>query len=60
MQDDERAIRELMEQWREATRRGDLDTILGLMADDVVFLTPGRPPMNKQGFTAGFQSFAAR
>jgi len=57
---DERAIRELMERWIHATKDGDLGTVLSLMADDVVFFTPGQPPMNKEGFAAGFRSFAGK
>jgi len=34
----------------EATQSGNLDQILALMSDDVVFLTPGRPPMSRQEF----------
>lgn len=45
MQNDEQAIRHLIEKWHAATAVGDLTQILGLMADDVVFLTPGQPPM---------------
>jgi uncharacterized protein (TIGR02246 family) len=28
-----------------ATKAGDIETVLSLMAEDVVFLMPGRPPM---------------
>jgi uncharacterized protein (TIGR02246 family) len=42
---DEQAIRSLVTTWMDATVRGDLDRVLELMADDVVFLGPGRPPM---------------
>jgi uncharacterized protein (TIGR02246 family) len=45
MQDDERQIRELVATWMRATKAGDLDTVLGLMTDDVVFLVAGQPPM---------------
>lgn len=45
MPEDEQAIRQLVETWIEATRAGDIDTVLGLMADDVVFLVAGQPPM---------------
>ena len=43
--DDEAAIRELVAAWMDATRRGDLEAVLALMTEDVVFLVPGRPPM---------------
>jgi uncharacterized protein (TIGR02246 family) len=57
---DEQQIRELIERWHKASAAGDLATILGLMTDDAVFLTPGRPPMSKDGFAAAFRSFAGR
>ena len=50
MADDERAIRELVASWMAATEAGQTDKVLSLMADDVVFLVPGQPPMNKGGF----------
>ncbi|TGV80367.1 SgcJ/EcaC family oxidoreductase, partial [Mesorhizobium sp. M00.F.Ca.ET.149.01.1.1] len=37
MSDDEAAIRHVVETWMEASRRGDLEAVLGLMTDDVVF-----------------------
>lgn len=45
MESDEREIRQLVATWIAATKAGDLETVLNLMADDVVFLMPGRPPM---------------
>ena len=45
MNPDEQDIRRLVANWIEATRRGDTQSILDLMAEDVVFLLPGRPPM---------------
>jgi uncharacterized protein (TIGR02246 family) len=45
MQDDERAIRELVGTWLRASAAGDYDQVLRLMADDVVFLVAGQPPM---------------
>jgi uncharacterized protein (TIGR02246 family) len=56
MTDDERAIRELVETWMDASRRGDLATVLGLMSDDVLFLTPGHEPFGKEAFRAAFES----
>lgn len=51
MINDEQAIRNLVSTW--PTARGDDDQVLTLMSDDVVFLTPGRPPMSKRDFAAG-------
>ncbi|MBO0860809.1 MAG: SgcJ/EcaC family oxidoreductase [Chloracidobacterium sp.] len=53
MQNDEKEIRKLVDTWISASRAGDLETVLGLMTDDVVFLTPGQPPMiGKEAFAA--------
>nr|UXE45480.1 hypothetical protein Hi04_10k_c4983_00025 [uncultured bacterium] len=50
MTEDERAIRALMDAWMTASKAGDLKTVLGLMADDVVFMVPGREPFGKTEF----------
>lgn len=42
---DAEAIRRLVAEWHRATAAGDVDAVLPLMAEDVVFLTAGRPPM---------------
>ncbi len=52
MQNDEEQIRKLVATWMAATKTGDIDTVLDLMADDAVFLVPGRPPMYKSDFAA--------
>ncbi|WP_199091745.1 SgcJ/EcaC family oxidoreductase [Bosea sp. ASV33] len=52
MSDDERAIRQVVEAWMAASRRGDLDTVLGLMTEDVVFMVPGQEPFGKAAFAA--------
>ena len=52
MTDDERAIRELVATWMTASQAGDIDTVLGLMTDDVVFMVPGREPFGKEAFAA--------
>ena len=44
MPTDEDAIRQLVATWLDASR-ADTDKVLSLMTDDVVFLTPGHPPM---------------
>jgi uncharacterized protein (TIGR02246 family) len=49
---DEEQIRRLAATWHAATRAGDIDTVLGLMTEDVVFLVPGRQPMRKAEFAA--------
>jgi uncharacterized protein (TIGR02246 family) len=45
MTHDEQEIRQLVATWIDATKSGDTDTVLSLMADDVVFLVTGQPPM---------------
>jgi uncharacterized protein (TIGR02246 family) len=35
-----------------ASAAGDLDTVLGLMTDDVVFMAPGVEPFGKEKFAA--------
>ncbi len=51
---DERAIREVHSNWIAAVNAGDLDRLLTLMADDVVFLNPGQAPLGRDGFPANF------
>ena len=58
MTNDEKQIREVIDRWRIATTANDLDTILSLMTDDALFLTPGKPPMTSDGFAASFRGFA--
>jgi uncharacterized protein (TIGR02246 family) len=50
-QSDEHAIREMVDTWLAASKRGDTETLLNLLADDVVFITPGREPFGKEAFT---------
>lgn len=51
MTEDEEAIRQLVQTWMDATKAGDVDTVLSLMADDVVFLVTGQSPMvGKEAF----------
>lgn len=58
MQNDEREIRELVSTWMAATKAGDSDTVLSLMADDVVFLLPGDRMMRKADFAAAAKAQA--
>ena len=53
MERDQQEIRELVASWMAATKAGDTQTVLSLMTEDVVFLTPGHAPM------MGKASFAA-
>jgi uncharacterized protein (TIGR02246 family) len=57
MQSDEQEIRQLVITWMAATKAGDLETVLSLMAEDVVFLVPGQPPMiGRSAFAAAARS----
>jgi len=49
---DEQQIRELVSTWHAATKAGDVDKVLTLMTDDVVFLVHGRTPMGKAEFAS--------
>jgi uncharacterized protein (TIGR02246 family) len=60
MTPDEQAIRSLVETWFRATTAGDLEGVMALMADDVVFLGPGRPPMRKPEFVAASRGMEGR
>ena len=52
MTDDERAIRQLVSTWMAASQAGDSETVLSLMADDVVFMVAGQEPFGKEKFAA--------
>ena len=52
-QNDEQAIRDLVNIWLTASKAGDTEKVLSLMAEDVVFLQAGQPPMRgKEAFAA--------
>jgi len=55
-QKDEQKIRSLIAKWMEASRAGDFDARMNLIADDVIFLTPGNPPMHHADFAAASKS----
>jgi len=55
MPNDEQLIRDLIALWMTASTKGDLQTVLTLMDEDVVFLVPGQPPMRgRDAFAASF------
>ena len=57
MSNDEQAIRDLIDEWQRASTAGDLDRVLGLMDEDVIFLVPGQPPMRgRDAFAEGFRA----
>jgi uncharacterized protein (TIGR02246 family) len=55
MSQDERAIRNAIQKWMGASKAGDTATVLSLLADDVLFMVPGREPFGKQAFTTASQ-----
>jgi len=52
MTEDERAIRELVSTWISLSGAAATETVLSLMADDVVFMVPGQEPFGKEKFAA--------
>ncbi|HKS07974.1 MAG TPA: SgcJ/EcaC family oxidoreductase [Pyrinomonadaceae bacterium] len=52
-QDDKQAIRDMVHSWLEASKNGDNATLLTLMADDVLFITPGNEPFGNDQWKAG-------
>ncbi len=52
MGNDEQEIRQLVSTWMAATKAGDVERVLSLMADDALFLVPGQPEMRKADFAA--------
>ena len=54
-QQDEQAIRELVEKWLTASEQDDLPTMLNLMADDVVFMVPNKEPFGKEVFAQNYK-----
>ena len=61
MHPDEKAIRDLVENWQRETKAGNLNAILDMMTEDVVFMLAGRPPMRgrdafAETFRAGMQT----
>jgi uncharacterized protein (TIGR02246 family) len=52
MRNDEQEIRELVDKWMSASANGDINTVLGLMSDDVIFMVPGKEPFGKEAFAA--------
>ncbi|MEI9421456.1 SgcJ/EcaC family oxidoreductase [Mesorhizobium sp. Cs1299R1N1] len=58
MNDDEKAIRQVVDTWMTASKSGDLATVLSLMTDDVIFTVPGQEPFGKAAFAKASQGMA--
>ena len=54
MDSEEPAIRHLHAAWIHAVNAGDLPTLVNLMTDDAVFLSPGQAPARREAFCEGF------
>ena len=56
MTSDEQSIRDLVATWHRNTAAGNVDVVLPLMADDVVFLVAGHSPMRgRSAFANGLR-----
>ena len=54
-------IREVIETWIRASAEGDIERVLTLMAEDVVFLLPGREPMRgRNAYAVASRSMAGK
>jgi uncharacterized protein (TIGR02246 family) len=54
MEIDERTIRAVHSTWIDAVNAGDLAHLLTLVAEDVIFLTPGQEPSGREKFSSNF------
>ena len=52
----ERDIRALHDRWIAAVNAGDLKALIAMVAEDVVFLSPGQAPCGRQGFSSNFMA----
>jgi uncharacterized protein (TIGR02246 family) len=52
----ERAIRELHLTWIDAVNAGDLAGLVGMMAEDALFLGPGQTPFGREAFCPRFSA----
>jgi uncharacterized protein (TIGR02246 family) len=60
MSNDEKAIRETVALWMKASMDGDIETVLGLMTDDVVFMVVGQEPFGKDAFRQGAKNMGTQ
>ena len=61
MNADEQAIRDVVRRWHVLTAAGDVDGVLELMTEDVVFLVAGReqPMRGREAFAQGLRAILA-
>ena len=60
MHNDEDEIRQLVSTWMAASKAGDVEKVLSLIADDAVFLVPGQPVMRKADFAAAARAHSGQ
>ena len=58
--DDEQAIRRLVDTWLGASEGGDLTTMLSLLSDDVLFMVPGKEPFGKEAFARNYENMKGK
>lgn len=52
MTDDERIIRQFVDEWFAASKAGDVEAVLRLIDDDAVFMSPGSELFGRDSFRA--------
>lgn len=52
MQNDKDAIQKLVDNWLKKNKEGDIESVLHMMTDDVVFMVQGREPFGKDAFAS--------
>jgi uncharacterized protein (TIGR02246 family) len=60
MQEQERPIVELVKRFHALSQQGDVEGVLALMSDDVVFTVLGRPPFGKREFAEGMRQMSGK
>ncbi len=61
MSTNEQSIRALVASWHRATAAGEVEAVLKLMDEDVVFLVAGHPPMRgRSSFERGLRALLAQ
>jgi uncharacterized protein (TIGR02246 family) len=60
MHPDEQAIRDLVQTWLKSSSSGNIDQVLELMSDDVIFHTAAREPFGKKEFAEASRASAGK
>jgi uncharacterized protein (TIGR02246 family) len=56
MTEDERAIRQVVATWLKASADGDVEAVLDLMTDDVIFMVAGQEPFGNEAYRAAAEA----